>query len=660
MEAKRKKVLAALAACASVTTGVVVAQSAIAAPPAPAQAGQQQATRIIVGYKAGAAEATSFSAAAADADAKTDGRLVRRLGTGASLVDLGAGADLDAALAAFRADPSVAYAEPDLMVQRQAEPNDPEYAKQWDLFEAKAGMNVPGAWAQSTGAGVTVAVIDTGYVRHSDLAAQMVPGYDFISNTSVANDGDGRDSDPADPGDWLTRGECGTDNLGRPVPPADTNSSWHGTHVAGTIAAQTGNGKGVAGIAYDAKIQPIRVLGKCGGMTSDIADAITWASGGAVPGVPANQNPAKVLNLSLGGQSACLSTYQNAINGAVRRGSTVVIAAGNSNMDVSGFTPANCDNVVAVASSNRVGDRAFYSNYGAKIDVAAPGGEVRRASDPPGSITTPENGIWSTLNTGDRAPGSENYEPYMGTSMAAPHVAGVAALMVARNAELTPAQVETLLKENTRPLPGTCSGGCGTGLVDTVKTVAAVDGGEEPPAGEVEVVNPGNQSGKVGVAVSLQVKATASTPEATLSHAASGLPAGLSVNSASGLISGTPTAAGTSNVTVTVTDSAGKRGTAQFTWTVTAANGGGTVTVADPGYQLDFRGWFTALRIQASSSDGSALTYQAAGLPPGLSVNSSTGVISGVPSRSGVYSVTVTATNAGGASGKTTFTWYVF
>ena len=650
MESKRKKVLAAIAVGASVTTGVVVSQAAAAAPAAPQV--QQQATKIIVGYKSSAVEAVSYVAAAQDAEAKTDGKLARTLGTGAAVVTLAPGEDVNAALAAYRADSSVAYAEPDLLVHRMAEPNDPEYAKQWDLFEATAGMNVPGAWASSTGAGVTVAVIDTGYVAHSDLAAQIVPGYDFISDVDNAKDGNGRDSNPADPGDASTTSDC----LGR----GGAKSSWHGTHVAGTIAAQTNNGKGVAGIAYDAKIQPIRVLGKCGGSTSDIADAITWASGGSVPGVPANQNPAKVLNLSLGGQSSCLSTYQNAINGAVQRGSTVVIAAGNSNMDVSGFTPANCTNVVAVASSNRQGNRAFYSNYGAKIDVAAPGGEVRRESDPPGSITTPENGIWSTLNAGDNGPTSENYEPYMGTSMAAPHVAGVAALMVAKKPSLTPAEVETLLKNNTRPLPGTCSGGCGTGLVDTVKTVNAVDGGQEPPAGEVTVTNPGNQSGRVGTAASLQIRATASGQGATLSYSATGLPAGLSINAGTGLISGTPTAAGTSTVVVTARDSLNKTGTAQFTWTVTSGTGGGTVTVTNPGLQLDFRGWAASLQITARSSDGSALTYSATGLPTGMAINARTGLISGVPSRTGTFAVTVTATNAGGANGKTTFTWYVF
>ncbi|MBP2473717.1 serine protease [Crossiella equi] len=470
-----------------------VANAAPAAPVNAAQPGQAQAgqalaerpvERLIVGYKADATESRDDQAVAKDAKGKgervgKDLRLNRRLATGAAVVDLGESATQQSAaktIAEFRADPKVAYVEPDLMVQPLAAPNDTEYNRQWDLFEATAGMNVPGAWDHSTGQGVTVAVIDTGYVAHSDLAANIVPGYDFVSDASRARDGNGRDSNPADEGDWVKAGECG---LGQPA--QDSNSSWHGTHVAGTVAAATNNSKGIAGIAYNAKIQPIRVLAKCGGSTSDIADAIVWASGGTVSGVPANQNPAKVINMSLGGGAACSSTYQNAINSAVGRGTTVVVAAGNSNADVANFTPASCNNVIAVAASSREGNRTWYSNYGAKIDVTAPGGETRRANDTPGTITTPENGIWSTLNAGTTTPGAENYKPYQGTSMAAPHIAGLAALMVGKDTALTPAQVEQLIKANTRALPGSCTGGCGSGLADAAKTLAAVGGGTTPP-----------------------------------------------------------------------------------------------------------------------------------------------------------------------------------
>lgn len=218
----------------------------------------------------------------------------RRLGTGAALVDLGGELDKkdsEDVMAAFRADPDVAYVVPDRRMYAAAvSPNDSQYYRQWDLFEATACMNVPDAWDKATGSGVNVAVIDTGYVNHSDLAANVIAGYDFISDPWTANDGGGRDSNAADPGDWLYSGDCGTDANGNPVPYNDTNNSWHGTHVAGTIAASTNNSKGIAGIAYNATIQSVRVLGKCGGTTADITDGITWASGGYVPGVPSNPN----------------------------------------------------------------------------------------------------------------------------------------------------------------------------------------------------------------------------------------------------------------------------------------------------------------------------------------------------------------------------------
>ncbi|MET9970508.1 S8 family serine peptidase, partial [Streptomyces sp. NPDC006356] len=359
-----------------------------------------------------------------------------------------------------QADPQVAYVVPDRLNKPLATPNDTEYGKQWDLSEATAGMNVPGAWDVTTGSGVTVAVIDTGYVTHSDLGANIVGGYDFISDTAVSNDGNGRDSNPADTGDWTTDGQCGAGWEATP-------SSWHGTHVAGTIAAVTNNSKGVAGIAYGAKVSPLRVLGQCGGYDSDIIDAITWASGGSVSGVPANTNVAKVINMSLGGGGACSSATQSAINAAVNRGTTVVVAAGNENQNASNSSPANCNNVITVAATDRSGNRSYYSNYGSIVDIAAPGGETN-------SITA--NGILSTLNNGTQGPSSEAYQYYQGTSMAAPHIAGLAALMKSASASLTPAQIESAIKSNARTLPGTCSGGCGAGLADAARTVQAVSG----------------------------------------------------------------------------------------------------------------------------------------------------------------------------------------
>ncbi|WP_405963029.1 S8 family serine peptidase [Streptomyces sp. NBC_00723] len=452
----------AVAAQETVSQGSAVpAAQTEAAPGTPAE-------RLIVGYKSGTAEARSNPAAEADAAAKgektgEDVDFQRRLGTGAALVDLGddlTKADVADVVAQYRADPQVAYVVPDRLNKPKADPNDTEYTKQWDLFESTAGMNVPGAWATSTGTGVTVAVIDTGYVAHTDLAANIVGGYDFIADTAVSVDGDGRDSNPADPGDYYAANECGS---GVPA----SNSSWHGTHVAGTIAAVTNNNKGVAGIAYGAKISPVRVLGKCGGYDSDIIDAITWASGGTVSGVPANSNVAKVINMSLGGDGACTSATQSAITAAVNRGTTVVVAAGNESDNVANHSPGNCNNVISVAATNRTGAKASYSNYGSLVDISAPGGQTS---------TGTANGILSTLNSGTKTPSSESYAYYQGTSMATPHIAGLVALVKSANSALTPAQIETAIKNNARALPGACSGGCGAGLADAARTVQAVSG----------------------------------------------------------------------------------------------------------------------------------------------------------------------------------------
>lgn len=353
-------------------------------------------------------------------------------------------------------DPQIEYAEPDRIMTKMMTPNDPRYAEQWHYFDTTGGLRLPAAWDNSTGAGIRVAVIDTGYRPHVDLSGQFLAGYDFISDTAVSNDGNGRDSDASDPGDAVTANACYS---GSPA----SSSSWHGTHVAGTIAAATNNGVGVAGVAFGAKIVPVRVLGKCGGYTSDIADAIVWSSGGSVSGVPNIAARAHVINMSLGGGGACDTTTQNAINSARSRGTVVIVAAGNENQNASNASPANCSGVVTVAATTKAGGRASYSNYGTVVDVAAPGGGTG-------------GGVLSTLNAGTNGPGADSYASYQGTSMATPHVAGVAALMLAKNGALTPDQIESKLKSTARAFPATCSG-CGTGIVDAAAAVASATGG---------------------------------------------------------------------------------------------------------------------------------------------------------------------------------------
>lgn len=372
-------------------------------------------------------------------------------------------------------DPNIEYAEPDRLMHIQLTPNDTRYAEQWHYYEATAGLNLPSAWDKSTGSGIVVAVVDTGYRPHADLAANLLPGYDMITDTFVSNDGNGRDSDASDPGDAVRAGECGG---GQPT--QDESSSWHGTHVAGTIAAVTNNGTGVAGVAFGAKVVPVRVLGKCGGYTSDIADGIVWASGGSVPGVPANANPARVINMSLGGGGSCDTTTQNAINAARSRSTVVVVAAGNSNDNAANYSPASCSGVITIAAVNRSGGRAYYSNYGSIVAVAAPGGDMRSSA---------ANGILSTLNTGATSPGSDTYAFYQGTSMATPHVAGVVALMLSKNPALTPDEVATKLKQTARAFPASCSG-CGAGIVNASAAVdAAGSGGGGSTIAEVEPNN---------------------------------------------------------------------------------------------------------------------------------------------------------------------------
>ncbi|MGS0497986.1 S8 family peptidase [Pseudoalteromonas mariniglutinosa] len=368
---------------------------------------------------------------------------------------------------------NVEYIEIDQMLKPFATPNDPMYADQWHYYEQAGGLNLPTAWDTATGSGVTVAVLDTGYRPHIDLNANILPGYDMISDTFVANDGGARDSDARDPGDAISANECGYTHGAQ-------SSSWHGTHVAGTVAAVTNNGEGVAGVAYDAKVVPVRVLGKCGGLTSDIADGIIWASGGSVSGVPANANPADVINMSLGGSGSCSSTTQSAINQARNNGTVIVIAAGNDNDNANNYNPGNCSGVVNVASVGRNGGRAYYSNYGTSIDVAAPGGAQSFAND--------SEGVLSTHNSGSSSPSSDSYHYSQGTSMAAPHVAGVAALIKQAKPNATPDEIESILKSTTRSFAASCNN-CGTGIVDAAAAVAAAGGTTPPPPTGNELVD---------------------------------------------------------------------------------------------------------------------------------------------------------------------------
>jgi serine protease len=371
------------------------------------------------------------------------------------------------------ARPDVEYAQPNFILRiADTTPNDPRYPEQWHYFvngtgagRSPGGIGLPIVWDTTKGSSsVVVAVIDTGILpNHPDIqgSPNLTAGYDMISDAGIANDGGGRDSDPTDPGDAVAAGEC---YPGSPAQP----DSWHGTHVAGTVGVGgTNNGIGVAGINWNVKLQAVRVLGKCGGTTADINDGIRWAAGLPVPGAPANPTPAKVINMSLGtppGNPCALSpSTQSAINDAVAFGATVVVAAGNSATDASQVFPASCNNVITVAASDARGHLATrYSNYGQTVEIMAPGGDVNRDDN---GDNRPD-GVLSLVH-----PNAGGYALYNGTSMAAPHVAGVAALLLARQPGLTPAQVLSYLQGSALPRTAAqCPQPCGAGLLAAAPT----------------------------------------------------------------------------------------------------------------------------------------------------------------------------------------------
>jgi serine protease len=332
-----------------------------------------------------------------------------------------------------------------------AVPNDSLYPSMWHL----TALNLPAAWELEKGSAgtVTIAVIDTGIVQHPDLNPRVLAGYDMVTDATRAQDGDGRDSDATDPGRDLPNG----------------GSSWHGSHCAGTIGAVTDNSSGISGVNWNARIVPVRVLGKGGGTDFDIAAGMTWASGGNVPGAAANANPASVISMSLGGQGEATQTYQDAIDSAAPRNAIFVVAAGNDNIDASQFTPCNQTGVLCIGATRFNGTRASYSNYGQRIDVVAPGGETAEDSNGDGK---PDGVLSTVLNQAGTMP---FFEFEQGTSMATPHVAGIISLMKARNPAITYAQAKQILVE-TANTSSRCNEGCGAGLVNAHAALLRVSG----------------------------------------------------------------------------------------------------------------------------------------------------------------------------------------
>jgi serine protease len=352
-------------------------------------------------------------------------------------IDLKPEQDAETALAAWEQAPGVVGVIPDIRALPLIDPIDPYYTSQWDMHAPTTGKegaaNVAAAWSTTTGAGVVVAVIDTGQINHPDLVANTPEGWgvDMIENSATARDGDGRDMNPTDEGDWSWY-----------------PSSWHGTHVAGTIGAAQ-NEFGISGVAPNVSIQHVRVIGAGGGSFNDVIDGIRWAAGLTTTwdeqpwsnyGLTVNAHPADIINMSLGGGAPCWGTLQDAITQARAAGTVVVTAAGNSFRDAANFTPANCNNTVTVAAVGRAGGLANYSNFGSTIDIAAPGGDLSR-----------DSGILSTVGTGSTTLTGYGYANYQGTSMAAPHVAGVAALVASQHPTWGPSEIEAALYSGARP-----------------------------------------------------------------------------------------------------------------------------------------------------------------------------------------------------------------
>jgi serine protease len=505
--------------------GALLAPLTLHAPPVLAASADTSTTqaRVIVKFKADAQSlrkqilsASNTSAQVHTAQAESLGRrtgLALRGGMGVSertQVMFASGMTSTQLADALSKDGDVEYAVPDERKRRMAAPNDSLYfagplsngpaSGQWYLRPnsgaVKSSIDVEPAWGVTTGSpSVVVAVLDSGIrfdhadLQRSSVGGNLLPGYDMVNDLGAANDGDGRDADPSDPGDWVTAAEanlatgefykCTTldPNTGRYVAEP---SSWHGTQTAGLIGASTNNGIGMASVGRTVRVLPVRVLGKCGGFDSDIIAGMRWAAGLTVTGVPTNTTPARVINMSLGGSGACSTAYKNAVAEINAAGVVVVASAGNS-AGHAVSSPANCPGVIAVAALRHVGTKVGFSDLGPEITISAPGGNcINTAVNQPCLYP-----ILTTANSGTTTPfaGSsiytDSYDYSLGTSFSAPLVAGTVGLMLSARPTLSPAEVTTLIKGTARAFP-TTGGDNGDGTVVKQCTAPQFDAANKP------------------------------------------------------------------------------------------------------------------------------------------------------------------------------------
>ena len=627
--------------------------------PVSAVAAPAQEARVIVTFKADSSIArqqalgsTSRAETAAQRSAERASVLGQRVGLalhgGANVSDLtqvvqASGIDSSELAAKLAADPAVESAEVDVRRHRISAPNDPLYAAgqpatpgpvvgQWYLRApsgaVKSAIDAETAWAVTKGkASVIVAVLDTG-VRfdHADLKAKLLSGYDMITDPVIAGDGNGRDADASDAGDYVSAAD-------KAAHPSDfdgcaiEDSSWHGTQTASLVGAATDNGVGMASIGRNVRVLPLRVLGKCGGYDSDIQAAMRWAAGLDVPGVPSNPTPAAIISMSLGSDGACSNSYVTVVRQVQAAGTLVVAAAGNSAGRAVG-TPANCPDVLAVGGLRHAGTKVGYSDLGPQVALSAPAGNcVNLASSDPCLYP-----IVTALNAGSQAPianssvYSDAWNYSAGTSFAAPLVAGTAALMLSARPKLQPADLRQLLQATARPFPRT-DGDNGDGSVVPVcqppgdadqlqcYCTTSTCGAGMLDAGAAVTVAAAPDTVIARIAVSPAQPRPEQT--ITLSAASSLVGPGRTVASwrwelvdGGGIVDGfvgatdgatarvMASSVGSFSVRVTVTDDLGKRATASDTIAVTwpSSSGGGGGGAAGPAWLLGLAASVLAVR----------------------------------------------------------------